>query len=531
MDHCGLRAVDAILQPAEEGVGGVGLALPCHPVRPVLPRPHPVGNGHTRATSPRTAGPPAPEWAAIRRRPARPDQSPSLRAAGITGQITGSRADLIVPDDVEIPANSMTTLMREKSREAVKEFDSILKPGGTVRFLGTPQCDDSLYNHLKKRGYVVQIWTAQYPTREQIARYGDTLSSYIRHQLQRDPSLAGTSTEPSRFSLEDLAKRRLSLGKSTYDLQFMLDTSQSDAEKYPLKLRDLIVMALDPRQGPDVVSWGNDEKLVLPSLPNLGFDGDRLHGPANVAPTFSRYNRIVAALDSSGRGADETALAIGAELHGMVFLLHVAGWRDGYAEETLKGVAKALVRFDAHECLVESNFGDGMFLNLLRPVVEEEWKRANAKRHSLQQGGTELVEMKSGRTQKELRILSVLEPAMQQHRLVINSEVVEADFKSVKAMDAEETRDRYSLVYQMTRLTRERDCLLHDDRIEAVAIMLGSFAEVLGVSPLGMASRTAEDRLEEELEKLFEDADEVGGWPQAGKVGNLRPRAARPTVR
>ena len=40
--------------------------------------------------------------------PAKPDQSPSVKSVGITGQITGSRADLIIPDDVEIPGNSMT---------------------------------------------------------------------------------------------------------------------------------------------------------------------------------------------------------------------------------------------------------------------------------------------------------------------------------------------------------------------------------------------------------------------------------------
>jgi len=463
--------------------------------------------------------------------PALPDQSPSLRAAGITGQITGSRADLIVGDDVEIPSNSMTVLMREKLGEAVKEFDSILKPGGVVRFLGTPQSDDSLYNKLAKRGYVVKIWPAQFPTRKEARAYGDRLASYITHLLSKNPKLAGTSTEPSRFSMEDLAKRRLSLGASTYQLQFMLDTSASDAEKYPLKLRDLIVMGLDHQRGPDVVSWGNADGLVL-QLPLLGFEGDRFHGPADNSTSYTPYSRIVAAIDSSGRGLDETAVAIGAELHGMFFLLYVGAWRDGFAAETLRGIAKALVKFNAQTCLVESNFGDGMFLSLLRPVVEEEWRLANLGRPSGEPGGTSLEEIRSPRVQKELRILSVLEPLVQGHRMVVNKEVVEADYKSILAMDAEETRHRYSLMYQFSHLTRERDALTHDDRIEAVAMLAAYFAPDLGVNPAGMASRRDEERLEEELERLFADADDVGGYGK-GDGGGLegRPVAALPRKR
>ena len=49
----------------------------------------------------------------------RPAQSPSVKSVGITGQITGSRADLIVFDDVEVPANSATDFMREKLLQLV----------------------------------------------------------------------------------------------------------------------------------------------------------------------------------------------------------------------------------------------------------------------------------------------------------------------------------------------------------------------------------------------------------------------------
>ena len=72
-------------------------------------------------------------------RPSIPDQSPSVKSVGIFGQLTGSRADLILADDVEVPNTAWTVGMREKLLASVGEFNAILKPGGEILFLGTPQ--------------------------------------------------------------------------------------------------------------------------------------------------------------------------------------------------------------------------------------------------------------------------------------------------------------------------------------------------------------------------------------------------------
>ena len=68
-------------------------------------------------------------------RPARAAQQPSVKSLGITSQLTGSRADLIVSDDCEVPNNTQTNSMREKLSEQVKEFESIIKPEGKIYFL------------------------------------------------------------------------------------------------------------------------------------------------------------------------------------------------------------------------------------------------------------------------------------------------------------------------------------------------------------------------------------------------------------
>ena len=57
-----------------------------------------------------------------------PHQAPSVKSVGITGQLTGSRADLMILDDVEVPGNSLTEFMREKLLQLCTEAESILTP-------------------------------------------------------------------------------------------------------------------------------------------------------------------------------------------------------------------------------------------------------------------------------------------------------------------------------------------------------------------------------------------------------------------
>src|SRR5262249_34990700 len=113
--------------------------------------------------------------------PAKPDPSPSVKSVGINGQLTGSRANVIIADDIEIPHNSDTQGKRDKILELVKEFDAVIKPGGRIIYLGTPQTEQSIYNELPKRGYVIRIWPSRFP--KSVDRYGTRLAPYILKAL------------------------------------------------------------------------------------------------------------------------------------------------------------------------------------------------------------------------------------------------------------------------------------------------------------------------------------------------------------
>jgi hypothetical protein len=93
-----------------------------------------------------------------------PHQAPSVKSVGITGQLTGSRADLMILDDIEVPGNSMTELMREKLLQLCTEAESILTPkeDSRIMYLGTPQTVFTIYRKLAERNYRPFVWPARY---------------------------------------------------------------------------------------------------------------------------------------------------------------------------------------------------------------------------------------------------------------------------------------------------------------------------------------------------------------------------------
>lgn len=415
--------------------------------------------------------------------PAMADHSPSVKSVGITGQLTGSRADIIIADDVEIPSNSGTQAQRDKLSELVKEFDAILKPlpSSRIIYLGTPQTEMSLYNTLTERGYVARIWPAQYPNEKRRLSYGEKLAPSIAAQIDSGAARVDAPTDPRRFTLEDLQERLVSYGKAGYALQFMLDTSLNDALKYPLRLSDLIVMALDPERGPTQLAWGSSPDLVHNDLPNVGFVGDRYYRPLWVEKDMAPYTGSVLAIDPAGRGSDQTAYAVVKMLYGRLFLVDAGGFDGGYSAETLEALTMVAMRYKVNTVVVEANFGDGMFTELLKPVMHKLHKCA--------------IEEVKHSTQKEKRIIDTLEPVMMQHRLVVDPRVIQADWETAKEPDQ-------SLFYQMVRITAERGALKHDDRLDALAIAVHYWVEQMAQDADQKVAQERDKLVKEELRKF-----------------------------
>lgn len=410
-----------------------------------------------------------------------PDISPSVKSVGITGQITGSRADLLIADDVEIPNNSGTQVQRDKLFESVKEFDAVLKPGGQIIYLGTPQNEMSLYNELTKRGYVRRIWTVLFPASlKERENYGNELAPFIADPWDADPekySSIRTPTDPDRFDIDEIDKRLLSYGRAGFALQFMLNTNLSDAEKYPLKVKDFIVADLDLKNASLKWDWCADDIKRYHEVPCVALKGDYFYAPLSRSEETAEYTGTVMAIDPSGRGKDETAYAIIKFLNGYLFIMDIGGYREGYSNGTLNTLANKAKFYGVNEVVVESNFGDGMFVQLLKPVL--------GKIHPC------AVQEVNSRQQKEKRIIDTLEPLLMNHKIIVNLPVINDDYKVYEKAPA------YSFVYQMTRLCDERGALAHDDRLDAVAMAVAYWRDVM--------DRDVEQGFEEQVEEKLEE--------------------------
>jgi hypothetical protein len=419
--------------------------------------------------------------------------------------LTGSRADFIIADDVESANNSMTQSMRDKTSEAVKEFEAILKPEGKIIYLGTPQCEESLYNKLQERGYICRIWPSRYPEAEKLPSYGEKLSPVILERLQADPTLVGRSTDPKRFTDVDLMEREGSYGRSGFQLQFQLDTSLSDADRYPLKLSDLCVMNLNPTDGPQKVVWASAPDQIIKELPCVGLSGDRYYRPMMVSKEeWLPYEGVIMSIDPSGRGRDETAYAVVKYLHGMLFVCESGGFTAGYTDDTLQKLAETAKKHQATQIIIEENYGGGMFAQLLKPVLGRIYPCS--------------VEEVKHSKQKELRIIDVLEPVMNQHRLIVDQRVIEKDYRSTSHLPAEQAL-RYQLFYQMSRITKDRGALAQDDRLDALAIAVGFWTESMGRDVDRAVEEQREALFDRELEKFMDNVFQIKEKPSQNWIG------------
>jgi hypothetical protein len=209
---------------------------------------------------------------------------------------------------------------------------------------------------------------------------------------------------------------------------------------------------------PVKVSWASGKEQLV-NIESVGLSGDRWNKPMWVSPEWVDYQGCVMFIDPSGRGKDETGYAIVKHLNGMLYLVAAGGFKEGYSETTLKALAGLCKLHKVTFIDIEDNFGDGMFKTLLEAVmvtiypvtINPESNRTN--------------------TQKEKRIIDTLEPVLAQHRLVVARSVIEDDLKC--------DDPRFSLFYQLTRITRDRGSLVHDDRLDALAGAIAYWQEAL----------------------------------------------------
>lgn len=408
------------------------------------------------------------------------DKSPSVACYSIESGAQGSRADIIIADDIESLQNSRTVGGRDWLMEQTLEFESINQFGDII-YLGTPQSVESIYNWLPSRGYVIRIWTGRYPTVDQMDYYANKLAPIISLDMERDASLRvgggldgsmGQPTCPEMYDNDLLNEKELAQGKAKFMLQFMLNTGLADADRYPLRLSDLIVSPFSKERGTVMPIWCQNSSCVWEGAPKFGTrKTDVFYYPMQVTYDMGAFERTVMYIDPAGGGknGDETAYAIIKLMGTCVYIYDIGAVAGGYGEEALSLLVAAAKNAECKEVFIENNYGNGAHVAAIKPFFERDWP---VMLEAVQESG-----------QKELRIIDVLEPVLSTHRLIVRPEVVEKDLATIQGYSADK-RMSYSLFYQLANITREKDCLKHDDRLDALAGAVRQIVESLDYDQL-----------------------------------------------
>lgn len=443
------------------------------------------------------------------------DRSPSIACAGVGSNLPGRRADLLIPDDIESNKNGLTVVQRQQLLQLSKEFSSICTHGD-ILYLGTPQSKDSIYNTLGSRGFNIRIWPGRFPTNEEVEKYGDRLAPYLSERIKADPSLQrgggidGSRGKPSdlgRYNEDDLIEKELDKGPEDFQLQYMLDTSLADAARLQLRLSDLMVANFDSDLLPEIMVYQANilNQVELPR--DFPIPGQKMYHPMTAFSKFVKPKDIFMFIDPAGGGSDELAFGVATSVGPYIHVLDVGGFKGGLAGDNPKLLCEVIAELGVTNILCESNMGHGLFeINL----------RAELAKYNLNHVGVS-GEYSTG--QKEKRIIDSLVSPMQRHRIVIHKRVLESDIKYGKqhSIDA---RVQYSVFYQMSNITTDRNSLAHDDRLEAMAGAVRHFKGILAVDE----HKAADARALGEVKQFM--ADPMG----YGKADNNRQAGTRKIV-
>lgn len=426
------------------------------------------------------------------------DKSPSVACVGINSNLPGKRADLLIADDVESPKNGLTAVQREALSHLTKEFSSIstsrilpdgTRVGGRILWLGTPQSVDSVYNSLPGRGVAVRIWPGRFPNPEAVAHYGDALAPIILRKLELGAKITGfgldgtlgEATDPIIKPESDLLFKESDQGPAHFQLQFMLLTAMTDAMRHPLKTARIVLMPMPGKLHPMSVTPGFGETVKY----TVNGQSYSFAVPHAFSQETAQLTSTTLYFDPAGGGinADETGYAFGGPLNGSLRVIELGGLKGGADEAQLAEIAALVIRLRPTLVKVEKNFGYGLFMTTIRPVITAAIEKHNKAISDGRPG--ELVPMPGFEEdmvhgQKELRIIETLEAPMGRGAIIFNQAIVENENASLQKHPAR-LRNTYSSLFQIVKITRDKNSLIHDDRADALSGLVNHYADTLAV--------------------------------------------------
>ncbi len=306
-------------------------------------------------------------------------RDPSVVAYGITANITGARADIIICDDVEVPNTCDTAEKRAELRERLLELDYILVPGGMQLYTGTPHSYFSIYAK---------------NAREEIGEERPFLNNYQRHMV---PIIneQGESAWPERYRMQDIERIKTNTGINKFTSQMMLKP----------------VNITEGRLNPSLLKYYDSEIIYVKELRRLEIDNVEMISASSFwDPAFG---------SPKGDSSVVAVIFMDAEnnyyLHRLIYLKIDPEDAEDEGTQQCKTVANLTKDLMLPSLVLEAN-GIGKFLP---KMLRKEMHRI----HSL----CRVVEFFNSRA-KDIRILEAFDIAMATGRLYIHRSVLDTPF-------------------------------------------------------------------------------------------------------
>jgi hypothetical protein len=318
----------------------------------------------------------------------------------------------------------------------------------------------------------------------------------------------GKPTDPDLLDEDALTKKEIDQGPAYFQLQHMLDTRLADAERYPLKLRNLVVMDLDKAKGPVGFTPGQrrPENEVKP-LTYAAITNESLYAPELAPDHYEEWEAKAMYIDPAGGGqnGDETVAVVVYFLAGRIFVMEMRAFPGGVRDDVYEELTKMCYEWDLKDIQIEQNYGNGAFAQGWRSFVLNVWNKKDLQQYVNGSYTLPVIQDIWETGQKEIRIADTLEPVMARRELIIDRGVLLYDANSTQRYAAEQ-RNVYQLLWQIARLTRDKGALRHDDRVDALAGAVRIFVDRMAVDQ----ERRLKDKTREENMQMFTTWENMG---------------------
>lgn len=400
----------------------------------------------------------------------------SVSAYGITGTVTGTRADILLVDDPETSSNGDTAKKRIQIDRAMNEASLVVTQASEekntrVIVLGTVHFDDSLYTRLIGKGYKMYLFPMAVPSVETQKMCWDYYLPPVKKLIEAN----AVDYPLDRFGVDEIELRK-GIGMLNYERQCLVNPFRTSLSEKPFDLRKAIIFQADREKLPTRFYHVQDDQYIDNDA--MGFSSaslvDKLYRPHRWEETMRPYERKIMWVDPAGsdssstRKHDETAFGVLGVAGGYAVLFHIEGLLGGSKEENLLRILEVARFHKVDEIVVEDNFGQGMFAQLLRARQMREYGRFQTPGQA-----TDIIPISTRRSTKSKgrKMVGAIDPVLNSGRLIITHDCLTIDYESAN-IHLNEMKMCYRLTYQLSYGNEAGNKLEVDDRLETLACML-----------------------------------------------------------